>query len=46
LHSAELLHLDDTLVTAAGLPSPVGDPVVMWSPGVDVRVGLPRGLDR
>lgn len=46
LHSAELLHLDDGLVAAAGLPTPVGEPVVMWSPGVDVRVGLPRALDR
>lgn len=44
LHRAELLHLDDGLVEAAGLPRPVGDPVVMWSPGVDVRVGLPRRL--
>jgi uncharacterized protein YqjF (DUF2071 family) len=42
LHSATLLHLDDQLVTAAGLPEPEGDPQVMWSPGVDVRVGRPR----
>lgn len=46
LHSAEVLHLDDSLVEAAGLPTPVGDPVALWSPGVDVRVGLPRPLDR
>jgi len=45
LHAAELLHLDDELVTEAGLPTPTGDPVVMWSPGVDVRVGLPRRLE-
>jgi uncharacterized protein YqjF (DUF2071 family) len=44
LHRAEVLHVDDTLVTAAGLPAPVGDPVVHWSPGVDVRIGLPHRL--
>jgi len=42
LHRAELVHLDDSLIEAAGLPAPAGDPHVMWSPGVDVRVGLPR----
>jgi uncharacterized protein YqjF (DUF2071 family) len=41
LHAAELVHLDEQLVVAAGLPGPVGEPHVMWSPGVDVRVGLP-----
>ena len=42
LHRAELLTLDDSLITAAGLPSPEGEPHVMFSPGVPVRVGLPR----
>lgn len=42
LHEAELLHLDDHLVAAAGLPHPEGPPSVMWSPGVDVRVGRPH----
>lgn len=42
LHEARLDHLEDTLLTAAGLPAPVGDPHVMFSPGVSVRVGLPR----
>ncbi|GIS34206.1 MAG: hypothetical protein Ct9H90mP5_06550 [Acidimicrobiaceae bacterium] len=31
LHSARLLHLDDSLVTAAGLPEPEGTPHVMYS---------------
>ena len=33
LHRAELLHLDDNLVTAAGLPRPVGEPDLLFSPG-------------
>ena len=45
LHRAELLELSDDLVAAAGLPEPVGDPHVLWSPGVRVRIGRPRPLD-
>jgi uncharacterized protein YqjF (DUF2071 family) len=30
------------LVAAAGLPAPEGDPIVHWSPGVDVLIGDPR----
>jgi uncharacterized protein YqjF (DUF2071 family) len=41
LHRAELLECDDALVVAAGLPAPSGNPVVLWSPGVDVRIGRP-----
>ncbi|MCU1370202.1 MAG: hypothetical protein JWO77_1396 [Ilumatobacteraceae bacterium] len=41
LHRAELLHLDQTVITAAGLPAPEGDPYVLWSPGIDVRIALP-----
>ena len=44
LHEAELLHLDDHLIAAAGLPQPHEAPLVMWSPGVDVRVGRPTRL--
>jgi uncharacterized protein YqjF (DUF2071 family) len=44
LHTAQVLHLDDHLVAAAGLPQPVGDPHVMWSPGVDVRIGRPVAM--
>ena len=44
LRRAELIHLDDSLVTAAGLPEPIDDPHVMCSAGVPVRVGLPRRI--
>ncbi len=46
VHRAELLELDETLVTAAGLPAPEGEPVVLWSPGVDVRIALPTPVGR
>jgi uncharacterized protein YqjF (DUF2071 family) len=46
LHEAELLHLDDHLVAAAGLPQPDEPPLAMWSPGVDVRIGRPIRLAR
>ena len=42
LHRGHLVSCDETLVTAAGLPEPVGEPVVLWSPGVEVRIGRPR----
>ena len=42
LHSAKLCELDDSLVSAAGLSAPQGEPHVMFSPGVSVRVGLPH----
>lgn len=42
VHRAEVLEVDETLLAAAGLPAPEGDPVVLWSPGVDVRIGRPR----
>ncbi|MFJ8857899.1 YqjF family protein [Streptomyces sp. NPDC102451] len=42
LHRAQLLECDDSLVTAAGLPAPAGEPVsVLYSPGVRVRFGRP-----
>ena len=44
LHRARLVALDDTLVSAAGLSAPAGEPHVMFSPGVSVRIGLPRRL--
>jgi len=41
LHRASLDELDDSLIEAAGLPSPEGEPRCLYSPGVHVRVGLP-----
>lgn len=45
LHAAEVRHLDDELVAAAGLPEPEGRMVLRHSPGVDVRIGFPRIID-
>lgn len=42
LHRARLLALDDQLSTGLGLPEPVTGPHVLFSPGVDVRLGAPR----
>ncbi|MEY2974139.1 MAG: hypothetical protein RIR49_559 [Actinomycetota bacterium] len=42
LRRAEVLELDETLVRAAGLPNPIGEPHAMYSPGVPVRIGAPR----
>jgi len=44
LQHAQLISLDDSLIEAAGLPAPVGEPHVMFSQGVPVRVGLPRSV--
>ena len=43
LHRARLLDLRDDLVHVAGLEVS-GDPHVLWSPGVDVRIGRPTLL--
>jgi uncharacterized protein YqjF (DUF2071 family) len=43
LHRAELITVDDRLITMAGLPSTQGQqPIVHYSPGVDVRIGRPE----
>lgn len=42
LHRVDVERCDDSLVTAAGLPPPVGDPLAHYSPGVEVRIGVPR----
>lgn len=43
LHQATLLSLDDSLLSAAGLPTPTTPPVsVLYSPGVPVIFGKPR----
>jgi uncharacterized protein YqjF (DUF2071 family) len=48
LHEATLVHLDDTLVAAAGFGGLVGRPPdsVLFSPGVAVRFGAPFSLAR
>jgi uncharacterized protein len=42
LHRARLRWLDDGLIVAAGLPAPGGEPLVHYSPGVDVAIGRPE----
>ena len=42
LSRAAVLDLDDGLVVSAGLPRPEGEPLVHYSPGVDVRIGAPE----
>lgn len=44
LETGTLEALDDEFLEAAGYPSPTGDPVVHYSPGVEVRIGLPQGV--
>jgi uncharacterized protein YqjF (DUF2071 family) len=45
LEEAQLAYLDDEFVTAAGYPRPQGDPLVHYSSGVEVRIGLPKSVD-
>ncbi len=40
LRQAGVLGLDQNLLTAAGLPSPAGDPLVHACLGVPVRIGM------
>jgi uncharacterized protein len=40
LHHGELVELHQNLPQAAGLPAPVGEPLLHTSPGVDVRIGM------
>ena len=42
LRRARLLQLREDLVAAAGLPEPRGEPLVHFSDGVDVAIGLPQ----
>jgi uncharacterized protein YqjF (DUF2071 family) len=42
LQRAQLEHLRDDLVSAAGYRLPSVEPIVHYSEGVDVRIGLPR----
>jgi uncharacterized protein len=41
LHRARARHVQDELVMAAGLPEPRGEPLVHYSPSVEVRIGWP-----
>ena len=42
LHRARVRHLEETVLAAAGLPPRADPPLVHFSPGVDIRLGLPR----
>ncbi|HEV2372081.1 MAG TPA: DUF2071 domain-containing protein [Streptosporangiaceae bacterium] len=42
LFRAEAQLVDDQLVTAAGLPPPQGEPITLYSPGVNVTIGPPE----
>ena len=42
LHRAQAQVLDDNLLTTAGLPVPQGEPLLHYSPGVDVAIGRPE----
>jgi uncharacterized protein YqjF (DUF2071 family) len=46
LHRATVLDIDDSLVTASGLPRPEGAPIAHFSPGVSVEIGSPRLVRR
>ena len=42
LYRAQVVELEDEFVAAAGYPASPEEPLVHYSPGVDVRIGLPR----
>jgi uncharacterized protein YqjF (DUF2071 family) len=42
LHRAKVTAWHDELLEAAGLPPPAGEPLVHYSPGVEVRIGRPE----
>jgi uncharacterized protein YqjF (DUF2071 family) len=44
LQSARLISLEQTLTDTIGLPRPEGEPLVHFSPGVEVRAGAPRSV--
>jgi uncharacterized protein YqjF (DUF2071 family) len=47
LHAVDVLSLEDSLVSAAGMPQPDRPPDrAHWSPGVDVEVEWPRAAGR
>jgi uncharacterized protein len=44
LHEADVIDCDESLIGASGLDPPTGEPIARWSPGVEVRIGLPRRI--
>ncbi len=42
LQAAEVVELSESVTAAAGLPSPHGDPLLHFSPGVNASLGPPR----
>jgi uncharacterized protein YqjF (DUF2071 family) len=46
LHRARAVHVDDELIRAAGLPQPSDEPLVHFSPSVQVRIGWPSKIGR
>ncbi|WP_436792820.1 YqjF family protein [Actinospongicola halichondriae] len=46
LHRARVLHVNDELVAASGLPQPTVEPLVHYSESVKVRIGWPHSLDQ
>lgn len=44
LREATVVELEQSLLSSEGLPDPDHDPLVQFSPGVDVRIGVPRPL--
>lgn len=45
LHRLDDVEIDQTLIEAAGLPTPTGKPHALWSPGVDVDLAWLEKLD-
>jgi uncharacterized protein len=44
LHRARAVSVTDELIAASGAPPPTGEPLVHWSPRVEVRIGWPHRL--
>lgn len=44
IYRARILQCEDTILIATGLPPPTAEPTVLYSPGVEVRIGRPRRL--
>ena len=42
LYEATVVHLEESLLDAHGLPRPAEPPLARYSPGTDARLGLPR----